>query len=143
MKEGTRQGVGEVGTEQYTVTPAELRGLRTVRVAKDTILDKIKANRDDHRVKFDEAIEGYKQRSLELLQEHIDRIKDNAPERVIISLPWPEDHSEDYNRVIAQLELSLDKELELTEQEFAMYVLDQWGWKQDFAATYAMYTSAE
>lgn len=116
-----------------------LRGLTTVRVPKARVLEQVKANRDQHRAKFEEAMEGYKQKSIELLEEHIERIKDNAPERVQVSLPLPEDHTDDYDRVIEQLDWSLDDELELNEQEFNTYIRDQWGWKEAFAQTWTMY----
>lgn len=86
-------------------------------------------------------MDGYRDKVIEILEDHIDRIKANAPERVSVSLPMPEDHTEDYDRVLAQLAWSLDDELELNEQEFNTYVRDQWGWRDAFAQTYAMYTS--
>lgn len=116
------------------------RGLSTVLVDKSDILIAIKENRENHRTKFEEAMNGYKERAIELLEEHIQRIRDNAPEQVIVSLPLPEDHTEDYDRVISQLEYSMDERLELNEQEFNQYVRDQWGWQTTFAQTYAMYT---
>ena len=37
-------------------------------------------------------------------------------------------------------EMSVDDTLELTEDEFAMYVMDQWRWKQSFTDTTDRYT---
>jgi hypothetical protein len=105
------------------------------------VLAALGGNRETHRDKFEEAMEGYKQRAIELLEEHIDRIKNNDPEKVLVSLPLPEDHTEEYDRVIHQLQWSLDDELVLDEQEFNTYVRDQWGWRETFAQTYALYTS--
>jgi hypothetical protein len=124
---------------QYPVDN-DLRGLAAVRVNKAQTLATLNDNRENHRARFEEAMEGYKQRSIELLEEHIERIRNNDPEQVIVSLPLPEDHTDDYDRVIEQLEWSLDDELELDEQEFNMYIRDQWGWKTSFGQTYAMYT---
>jgi hypothetical protein len=61
---------------------------------------------------------------------------------VIVNLPYPVDHTEDYDRVVEQLEWSLDDTLELNEQEFNTYVRDQWGWKQAFQETHTMYSSS-
>ena len=36
-------------------------------------------------------------------------------------------------------EMSVHDTIELTEDEFAMYVMDQWRWKQDFSETTARY----
>jgi hypothetical protein len=40
------------------------------------------------------------------------------------------------------LELSVDEVLEVEEDVFNQLVLDEWGWKHNFAATSAMYKSA-
>jgi hypothetical protein len=63
-------------------------------------------------------------------------------EKVFVQLPMPEDHSRDYERVIEMLEWSQDETLELDESEFSTYVLDQWGWQEGFAQTYAMYSGS-
>jgi TRAP-type C4-dicarboxylate transport system substrate-binding protein len=118
------------------------RGLTLVLVNRDKLLEKVKENRENHRAKFEEAMEGYKRKAIQLLEEHIDRIANNAPERVIVNLPYPVDHTEDYDRVVEQLEWSLDDTLELNEQEFNTYVRDQWGWKQAFQETHTMYSSS-
>ena len=120
----------------------EYRGLSEVLLSKEILLEKVRENYLAHRQKFEEAMDGYKVKVVGLLEEHIQRIRDNAPEKVLIQLPMPEDHSSDYERVIEMLEWSKDTELELDEQEFATYVLDQWGWQEGFTQTYAMYSSS-
>ena len=120
----------------------EYRGLSEVLLNKDALLEQVRENYDSHREKFEEAMVGYKAKAIELLEAHIQRIRDNAPEKVFVQLPMPEDHSKDYERVIEMLEWSKDTDLELDESEFATYVLDQWGWQEGFAQTYAMYSKS-
>ena len=120
----------------------DYRGLSEVLLNKDALLEQVRENYALHREKFEEAMDGYKAKVVGLLEEHIQRIRDNAPEKVFIQLEMPEDHSKDYERVIEMLEWSKDDDLELDEQEFATYVLDQWGWQEGFSATYAMYSSS-
>jgi hypothetical protein len=43
-------------------------------------------------------------------------------------MPEPVDHTSDYDRVIAMLNMSVDSEIELDEDQFECFVLDQWGW---------------
>lgn len=119
-----------------------IRGLNTVLVGKEQLLEQVRENRETHREKFEEAMDGYKRKAIELLEDHIDRIKRNAPERVRVDLPYPIDHTDDYDRIIKQLEWSLDNQIELNEQEFNTYVRDQWGWKEAFSETHTMYTSS-
>lgn len=129
-------------TTKGIVRMNEYRGLSEVLLSKELLLGQVKANYASHRQKFEEAMVGYKAKAIGLLEEHIQRIKDNAPEKVFVQLPMPEDHSRDYERVIEMLEWSKDEELELNEQDFATYVLDQWGWQEGFAQTYAMYSES-
>ncbi len=120
----------------------EYRGLDTVLLDKTELLEKVAVNYTKHRAKFEEAMAGYKIKAINILEDHITLIMDNAPEKVFVQLPMPEDHSADYERVIEMLEWSKDDELELNESEFSTYVLDQWGWQEGFSQTYAMYSGS-
>lgn len=110
-----------------------------VRVDREKLLTVLKANRAAHRDLFEEAMEGYRTQSIKILEEHIQRIKDNKPERVQVSLPLPEDHTSDYDRVIQMVEWSLDEEVWLEDTEFDQFVSDNWNWKPQFLATATSY----
>ncbi len=129
-------------TKKGIMERSKYRGLTEVLLNKERLLETVRENLATHREKFEEAMDGYKLKAIGLLSEHIQRIRDNAPEKVFIQLPMPEDHSRDYERVIEMLEWSQDDTLELDESEFATYVLDQWGWQEGFAQTYAMYSKS-
>ena len=115
--------------------------LSTVVMPKDKVIEIILANRDAHRAVFDEAMDGYEVRSIELLQEHITRIKKGKRERIMVSLPVPEDHTSDYDRVLSILEHDTRQEVELDAREFDQYVRDNWSWKGEFTATTSMYNN--
>ncbi len=117
-----------------------MRGLNTVLVDKDQLVVTVRENRAEHRARFDEAMVGYKVKAIELLGEHIERIKANAPEAVSVHLPMPSDHSAEYDRVIQMLIWSQDDQLELSALEFSEYVMDEWGWKAEFTASNALYS---
>lgn len=119
----------------------ELRGLGSVRIRRKDLLDKLTANRDGHRSVFEEAIDGYHKAVIDALEEALEDAKAGKQYRPQIFLPEPADHTPDYDRAIAMLEMSLDEELELTAGEFAQYALDDWGWKRDFMATTSNYTN--
>lgn len=118
----------------------ELRGLNSVRIRRAELLVKLEQNRDGHRAVFEAAIEGYHQAVITALENALEEAKAGKKYRADIWLPEPADHTADYDRAIAMLEMSLDEELELTAQEFAQYALDDWGWKRDFLATTSNYT---
>jgi 5-methylcytosine-specific restriction endonuclease McrBC regulatory subunit McrC len=110
-------------------------------IKKTNLLEVIRENRNEHKAIFDEAVEGYKKKAVELLEQHIDRIKRSSLERVSVSIPVPQDHSRDYDRVIAMIEKTEDEVVELEEHEFAQYVLDDWAWQREFLATNSAYSS--
>lgn len=114
--------------------------MKTVTVRKEDLLERVEANRARHRDIFEKALEGYRNRAVELLEEHIERIRDGKVEKVHVILPRPEDHTDDYDRVIEMINMSVDDELELDEREFSQYVQDNWMWKNEFLAMSATYT---
>lgn len=114
----------------------------TIVVEKQRLVDILQVNRATHRQMFEEALAGYKKRAVELLEEHIERIKAGKVERVYVALPEPADHTDDYDRALANLEWTIFDTVELSAQEFDQYVRDNWRWKQEFLTTNATYTQA-
>jgi hypothetical protein len=112
----------------------------TVDVAQ--LRDKIKENRDKHRAIFEEAVEGYRKKAIELLEEHIKNIKKGKVLRVDVALPQPEDHTRDYDRILAMLDMHSDSSIDINERDFASYVLDDWSWKRQFLTTNSMYSAS-
>ena len=102
---------------------------------------KINENRTKHRAIFEEAVEGYRQKAVELLEQHITEIKAGKVVRVQVSLPTPEDHTRVYDRVLAMLDMHQQPQIEISEQDFASYVLDDWHWKRAFLTANAMYSA--
>ncbi|MBA2774756.1 MAG: hypothetical protein H0U36_12045, partial [Nocardioidaceae bacterium] len=45
----------------------------------------------------------------------------------------------DYDRVLTMAEMSVEDVIELTADDFAMYVMDQWHWKQTCTETTGFY----
>ncbi len=116
--------------------------LGTTRMEVGDILDQMVINRGAHRAEFEKAMEGYRIKAIELLEEHIQRIRNDSPEKVHVSLPLPEDHTPEYDKYIDMLERTLDKELLLDEYDFAQYIRDEWEWKKGWTASNALYVSA-
>ena len=106
--------------------------MRTVTVTKDDFLTRVRENRDNHRAVFEEALEGYRQRRMLELVHRVRDLKRGGVINQYIGLPEPEDHTDDYDRILTMVEMSINDTVELSENEFAMYVMDQWQWKQSF-----------
>ena len=52
-----------------------------------------------------------------------------------LDLKYPEDHSAEYERAIRSIELNVYDKIELTEQEFNQYVMNDWSWKNSFVTS--------
>lgn len=103
-----------------------------VRVKTSELVKILKSNRQKHVKEFDKARKEYRIALTNVLERIIKKAKagEDVPHR--IGLDKPKSYVEDYDRTIRMLELSTDKKVELTQQEFQQYVQDQWVWKRGF-----------
>ncbi len=113
--------------------------MRNVRVSKNELLAKVKANREAHRGIFLKALEGYRTEAIAQLEKMLEEAKSRKRIRGSIELEEPMDMTREYDRVISMLEMSEDDTIELTNSEFAQYVLDDWSWKHQFGVTNSKY----
>ncbi|MCP5058990.1 MAG: hypothetical protein GY937_19985 [bacterium] len=114
--------------------------MKTVKVEKIGLKRALEQNLRKHRSDFEDALEGYKKRAVELLEEHIERIRNGKVEEVYVQLPRPVDHTPEYKRALAMVGASVDDQIELSKDEFAQLWLDDWSWKREFLETSRMYT---
>jgi hypothetical protein len=114
--------------------------MESQKVNKNDLLKILKDNRDKHKAIFDEALVGYKEQATKLLKEHLKRVQNGSKTRVYVSVPYPVNMTKEYNRIIGMLEMSLANEVELTEQDYQQYVMDDWTWKQSFLASNSAYS---
>src|SRR5215471_11235331 len=104
--------------------------MNQVKVKRADLLAKIRANRDAHWALFLKAQEGYRKLVIEELDRMLADAKAGRPIRRSISLAEPADHTDDYERILAMLEMSVDDTIMLDAQEFNQYVLDNWEWSR-------------
>lgn len=112
-----------------------------VNVKKAELLLEIKRNRENHRVEFLRAQEGYRTAVTKVLEEHLAAVRagckiDLSP---IARLVAPQEHTRDYDRVIKMLEMSTATEVSISEHQFQQYVLDDWNWKTQFETVNSTY----
>lgn len=117
--------------------------MENIKVNKTELLKKLRENRDTHVADFEIAWEAFRKKAVNNAEQLIDSLK-NAPKgadvNLHINLYVPRNHVEDYDRVIAMCEWSIDDEMELSEQEVQVYILDNWQWKNQFTSSNTMYT---
>jgi len=112
-----------------------------IRIKKDELLAAVKKNREGHRAVFEEALEGYRKQAVAELEAILAEAKAGKRIRRGVSLIEPTDQTREYDRIIRALEMSTDQVIELSEGEFAQYVMDDWHWKGQFIATTQAYMS--
>lgn len=118
--------------------------MKTVSVSKVELLAALKKNRDNHNAIYMEAAEGYRARAIELLKETLDKYNGARPDakavRLYVYLDAPEDHTADYDAVMAMLEWAREDFIQIDEETFRKYVLDDWNWKQSFLMANSAYS---
>lgn len=119
-----------------------LRGLDSVRVNKDDVLEKLEDNHTQHMADYKEAIKGW-ELEVHLTAEDIasgHEVQSNLDKILRLRREKPSSHEDDYLCAIEMLKASLDDELELSSSEFKSYMLDDWHWKQEFRMSTSRYT---
>ena len=118
--------------------------MNKVIVKVDALKQKLIENREAHRALYEKAVEGYlveaRRQVVDLLAKIDSHPARDALPSVSLWLDIPEDHTSDYDQVISMLEMTVHDEVELSNSEFAQYVMDNWGWKKQWTASNAGYT---
>lgn len=110
-----------------------------ITVDKDKLLETLRANRAKHHSTYLAAVEVYRRKATALAAEQTELLLRGEIRAILVNLPVPEEHTDDYDRVIAMLEWDLGDTYELDEGDFNQYVLDVWGWGQRFFANSTSY----
>jgi hypothetical protein len=108
-------------------------------VEKAWLIRRVQGNREEHRSVFLKAMEGFRKKAIQLFEEQIDRAKRGKRFDAYVHLVQPIDQTKEYDRTLAMLEAETGATVELTEQDFARYVQDEWDWKQNFTNSTAAY----
>ena len=119
--------------------------LSAVTVKVVDLIEIVTENRDLHRDAYEEALAGFRLAANRVLNERIDQIAQRLVVGLTFRLPIPEDHTNDYDRVIQMLGMTKEageETIVLDQHEQEMYVMDQWGWKTAFADTSTFYAGA-
>ncbi len=106
-----------------------------------TILEKLKANYEDHKIIVAEAKKGFVEKMQTALEENLKALEEGTLDRLSLTLLPPPDHSDVYRTAIAMLEMTQETEIELEAYEFRNLVMDEWNWMSGFLATNANYSA--
>lgn len=114
----------------------------TTNMRKAEVLAIIKDNRDKHRSVFEAALDGYRTRARSILKEWDESLSSGRVRELRIVLDMPKDHTRDYDRIIKMLEMDTGDEVEMDENMFAQYVMDDWSWKRTWLSMSSRYAAA-
>lgn len=137
-RDGQRIPVAQVGRQPQHKFQ---RIMNDLKVKRQELLTKVRANRDAHRSLFLLAQEGYRKLVIEELDKMLTDARAGLPIKRSASLTEPSDHTKDYDRVIAMLEMSVDDTITLEAQDFDQYVMDNWDWSRFALSTNTLYAA--
>lgn len=113
--------------------------LNQVKVERDRLLSTLQENRAKHVEEYTTAVEQYRVEAEKALRKRALEVRDGKTLKTAIDLPEPRSFEEEYDRAIAMVEWSTEPQIELDEQDFRAFVLDEWNWRGHFAATTSLY----
>lgn len=112
--------------------------MKTVSVSKLRLLEKLKENAASHQAEFEKLNREYQGVMIENLARILQRFErerqEGAPSHPpsLHSISAPRSYTKHYQRAIGMLELHQSELVDLSEQEYDRYWLDEWGWRQEF-----------
>lgn len=115
--------------------------MKTVKVRQQALLGKLRENLRKHEQDYREAMEGYQAEAVRQCQHQLEAFRANQHHQMQWSLLIPVSHEEDYKKVIAMLEMSVDETIDLSSSEFDAYVRDCWQWKGGFEMSKSLYAA--
>ena len=128
----------EIVTE-YITPSQESSFMDKITVNKQELILVLKENKETHRKTFLEAQEGYREEVIKVLDKTLKDARDGKNVNTYISLPKPEDHTEDYTTSIEMLKWCVEEEIAITRQNYENFVMDKWNWTTTFAQSTGMY----
>lgn len=118
--------------------------MNSVKMNRKELLKIVKENKVKHTAEFTESVQDYINAVVKLTKANLKLANTNDLEEIakIRNLPTkPMSYEDHYTRAIRMLELSVEDTIDVEEHIFNQLVLDEWGWKQNFAASAALYKS--
>ena len=136
---------------------------RTVHISREKLIEKMQSNRTEHRVIYDEAVEGYAKAVFKCLTDLRDKAGNDAlleeselPEadafisefnpgeyvEALTALEKPQHFLAAYDEAIELFSWDEAETVKLTVDEFRKYVLDKWEWQGRFLGENAGYSTS-
>lgn len=115
--------------------------LDSVKVDRGKLLSTLQENRAKHVEEYETAVAQYRVEAEKALRKRALAIRDGETLKTGIDLPEPRSFEADYDRAIAMVDWSTEETIELDEQNFRAFVLDEWHWRGQFVGTTTIYNN--
>lgn len=119
--------------------------MQEVQVSVEKIKQIIQVNRDKHKEVFEKAWEAYQAKMLEVLQDTLNdmhkgkKMGTDIDPLILHRFPVPTDHTDDYDRILAMLDMETRDEIILDQAEFTQYIQDNWSWTHQWSTANSTY----
>ncbi len=117
--------------------------MEKVTVKTEELLETLRVNRSVHVHEYETAFEGYREQVVSEVAHGLDIMGSGGEIFVGTRLIRPVNHVNDYDCVIRMLTMTISagvEEIEISMSNFSQYVMDEWGWKQQFSTTNSSYS---
>lgn len=118
------------------------KGVLAMKFSVRELLVTLKKNRESHKEDYLKAIDGY----FAECHAAIERLREQVGQKKLVNLYVqeivPRDYTKDYDRVIKMLAMTMAPEIELNQELFDQYVMDNWSWKEGWSASNSKYLGA-
>ena len=117
--------------------------MNNVKMNRKELLGIVKENKEKHVAEYAESVEDYKIAVIKITAGNLKLAKTaDLAQFNFRGIPAkPANYEDNYTRAIRMLELSVEDVIDVEEHIFNQLVLDEWGWKQQFTASSALYKS--
>ena len=117
--------------------------MHSVKMNRKELLKIVKDNQKKHVTEYNESVEDYKLAVVKIAKANLKvaNTADLAQFKFKTIPSAPVSYEDNYTKAIRMLELSVEDVIEVEEHVFNQLVLDEWGWKQQFTASAALYKS--
>lgn len=114
-----------------------------IKVAKVDLLNHLKTNREKHIEEYTQAMTTWREQVLAALHDETDRVEGGQEPNITFlhKLTKPVSFEKSYDEAISMLEWETEDFVEIDQQEHQQWVMDNWGWKGQFAASTQSYNS--
>jgi hypothetical protein len=113
--------------------------MQTITVQRKKLLEKLTSNCDLHAKEFEAALMGYQKAALSEGHREMGKLERDPKHRMLFTEVPPQDHRGDYGRAIRMLEMSVDDNVQITHDDFARFVDDDWDWRAGWTMSNAKY----